>query len=493
MSLLPNNARSHRIAIVGGGISGLAAAYELARLGAEFTLFEASGRLGGIVETVHTQGFVIECGPDSWVTEKPWAKELAIELGLEDQILVSNDDRRRTYLVKNTAGLPTLIPIPDGMRMMVPTQWEPILESPLFSEEARQSYLREPARADELRAAAVGCDESVAEFVRRHFGEEVTRTIAGPLLAGVFGGDVETLSVRAAMPAFVAMEAEHGSLITALEKRIKRSTSSPQPIFSSLSSGLGTLIDHLVARLPEASVQLQRPVTSLDRDGDDWRILTSAGAPAARENFHSVILATPAHITRKFLAELGASGPRMAELLPARASSAVVVALAFDAPQAARINIPRGFGFLVPPAAPSENDHTELHGLLACTFVDQKFAHRVPEGAVLLRAFFGGNAAETLSNQSDESLIQLAREQLARVLTPQENALPVPAHALVRRWPLSLPQYAVGHLERMAELETLASSWTGLHLAGNAYHGVGLPDLIRDGRTTARNLLKQAS
>jgi oxygen-dependent protoporphyrinogen oxidase len=375
------------------------------------------------------------------------------------------------------------------MRMMVPTQWEPLLESSLFSEEARQSYLHEPERAQELRSAAVGRgDESVAAFVRRHFGEEVTRTIAGPLLAGVFGGDIESLSVRAVMPTFVAMEAEHGSLITALEQRVKGPKFPNQSIFSSLSSGLGTLIERLASRLPKASVELQQPVSSLSRAGEDWRLIT----PAGQENFHSVVLATPAHITRSLLAAIGGSGPRMAELLPERASSAVVVALAFDAPQAARIDIPRGFGFLVPPVAASSDDQTELHGLLACTFVDQKFTHRAPDGAVLLRAFFGGSGADALSNGSDESLIQLAREQLARVLAPQETALPEPAYALVRRWPLSLPQYAVGHLDRITELDALANSWTGLHLVGNAYHGVGLPDLIRDGRSTARNLLKQA-
>lgn len=490
MSPLQSTTGSRPIAVIGGGISGLAAAYQLARLGAEFTLFEASGRLGGIVETVHAQGFVIECGPDAWLTEKPWAMELALELGLEDQLLFSNDEQRRTYLVKSTAGSPTLVPIPDGMRMMVPTQWQPILESALFSEEARQSYLREPERAQELRAAAVGrADESVAEFVRRHFGDEVTRTIAGPLLAGVFGGDIETLSVRAVMPAFVAMEAEHGSLITAFERRAKRPTSPPQPIFSSLSDGLGTLVDRLATRLPKASVRLRQPVSSLSRDGEHWR-LTS---PVGEESFRSVVLATPAHVTRGLFAHLGESGSRMAELLPQQASSAIVVALAFNAPQTTGIKVPRGFGFLVPLAAGNAGEPSGLEGLLACTFVDQKFTHRAPDGALLLRAFFGGSAAEELSSDSDDSLIQLAREQLGRVLAPQENALPEPAYTLVRRWPLSLPQYAVGHLERIAELESLAGSWPGLHLVGNAYHGVGVPDLIRDGRSTARRLLEQTA
>jgi protoporphyrinogen/coproporphyrinogen III oxidase len=478
-----------RVAIVGGGISGLAVAYELTRGGAEFVLFEASGRLGGIVETAHAEGFVIECGPDAWVTEKPWAAELARELGLEDQIVSSNDERRRTYLVKEAAGSPFLAPVPDGMRLMVPTRWEPILESPLFSEEARRAYLREPARAHELKAASVNRgDESVAEFVRRHFGDEVTRTIAAPLLAGVFGGDVESLSVRAVMPTFVAMEAEHGSLITALEQRAAKAKV-PQPIFSSLATGLGTFIDRLAGRLPEGSVRLHQAVNSVDWDGEFWRVNTAEGKQA----FHSVVLATPAHVTARLLAPLGGSGPRMASLLPQEASSAIVVALAFDPTRAAQMRIPRGFGFLVPPTGAGADGPMGFHGLLACTFVDQKFANRAPSGAVLLRAFFGGSAADALSRESDETLTQLARRQLARILSPQsEEAFPEPVYALVRRWPLSLPQYAVGHLERLAELETLCKSWRGLYLAGNAYHGVGLPDLIRDGRRTARVLLETA-
>src|ERR1700761_2429930 len=161
------------IAIVGGGVSGLATAYQLARDGLPFTLFEASDRLGGIIETLHRDQFVIECGPDSWVTEKPWARELAVELGLEDQIIPSNDRWRRTYVQQQEGRQTRLIPIPDGMRMMIPSQWGPLLESPLFSWQARLAYLREPKRAAELKAAAPAADESVADFVRRHFGQEV--------------------------------------------------------------------------------------------------------------------------------------------------------------------------------------------------------------------------------------------------------------------------------------------------------------------------------
>jgi oxygen-dependent protoporphyrinogen oxidase len=458
------------IAIVGGGLSGLATAYQLASDGVAFTLFEASPRLGGIVETIHRQGFVIECGPDSWMTEKPWARELAVELGLEDQIILSNDQWRRTFVQHGSDRQTQLVPIPDGMRMMVPTKWDPLLDSPLFSEQARQAYLREPRRAEELKQSAPAQDESVAAFVSRHFGEEVAGTIAGPLLAAVFGGDITQLSVRAVMPAFVRMEAEEGSLILALERRAPQSA---QSVFTTLSSGLGTLIDRIVDRLPAASLRLNEAVLRIEADNGGWRLTTPAGSA----RFDAVVLATPPHITRGLLQDQQA---RMADLLPTQASSAIVVALAFTAEHASRLNIPRGFGFIVPPDGSSV-------GLLACTFVDQKFSGRVPPGAVLLRAFFGGHSGDALLGESDEQIIARARQQLARVLGP----LPQSAETVVRRWPRSLPQYAVGHLERMAELESILRATPGLSLVGSAYYGVGLPDLIRHGRATARLLAGQ--
>jgi len=463
------------IAIVGGGIGGLATAYQLASDGVEFTLFESSERLGGIVETVHRNGFIIECGPDSWVTEKPWARELAVELGLEDQVIPSNDQWRRTYVLQGGMRQTQLVPIPDGMRMMVPTKWGPLLESPLFSWQARLAYQREPKRAEELKHTAPAQDESVADFVRRHFGAEVGSAIAGPLLAAVFGGDIEQLSVRSVMPAFVRMEAEEGSLIQAIQRRAQ--PSSPA-IFTTLASGLQTLIDRMAARVPAGSVRLRNPIERIEQDRGGWRLTTADGS----ETFDAVVLATPPHVTGPLLRQLNEQGGRMADLLPQQTTSAIVVALAFAPEQAARLRIPRGFGFVV-PQAPGQSE-VEQYPLLACTFVDQKFPGRVPPGAVLLRAFFGGRSCEALLKEPDDRLIERARLQLGRVLGP----LPQTVETVVRRWPLSLPQYSVGHLDRMAELESLLSATPTLRLVGSAYYGVGLPDLVRQGRSIARSL-----
>jgi oxygen-dependent protoporphyrinogen oxidase len=475
---MPDN----RIAIIGGGISGLAAAYELAVHYPEvpFVLYEASARLGGIVETVHEQGFTIECGPDAWVTEKPWVRELVEELGLAEEIIPSNDFQRLTYIAQGN----TLLPMPEHMRMMVPTKWESLVHSPLLSWQAKHAYLREPKRAEELKHSALlqqgkDADESVATFVARHFGEEATRTFAGPLLAGVFGGDIDKLSVRAVLAPFVKMEAESGSLITAVQTRTTARSSARPSIFTSLKTGLGTLIQRIVAAIPASSIKLNTPVASIRQRGTSWFVTASTGETS---EFDSVFLATPALHTRSLLTSLDhASAHEIASLLPTEASSAVCVALAFLPQKAARLRIKRGFGFLVPGES-NKRAVDESPNLLAATFVDQKFAHRAPAGAVLLRGFFGGQAAEQLRRSDDHAVSTETRRQLSRYLGP----LPEPDVSVVRHWPASLPQYFVGHATRVERAERLLHALPGLRLLGNSYHGVGLPDLVRDARAAIR-------
>jgi oxygen-dependent protoporphyrinogen oxidase len=454
-----------RIAIVGGGIAGLTAAYELAqqarnRAEIEVVLFESSNRLGGIVETVREGGFTIECGPDGWVTDKPWAKALAEELGLADEIVPSNDATRKTYVLIDGR----LQAMPDGMRMMVPADLASLDASELFSPEAKQAFQAEVTRADELKATAPHQDESVADFVHRHFGNEVLEKIGAPLLSGVFGGDVTRLSVRAVMAPFVAMEQEQGSLIRALQSR----TSTDKPaIFTTLRSGLGTLVDRMIAAIPTEWIRLGDAVkflSSSPEDSNAWLV----GTTKEVERFDAVLMAAPVDVARALLEPID---PEAATLMEMDASSAVVVGFGFA--NAEDLTIPPGFGFLVPPGSGSL--------LLASTFMDQKFPDRVPDRGRLIRAFFGGAAAERLMRCGNDETASIARLELARILGP----LPEPQVTVVRRWPRSLPQYAVGHLERMAHLTTLIQTLPGLHLLGNGYRGVGLPDLIRDSRAAA--------
>jgi oxygen-dependent protoporphyrinogen oxidase len=362
--------------------------------------------------------------------------------------------------------------MPAGMRLMVPTNLEALNHSPLFSEEAIRAYTAEAGRAEELRRQAPTQDESIASFVLRHFGEEVLTKVAAPLLSGVFGGDVHRLSVQAVMPAMVAMEREHGSLILALQKKPpKAAAAQPQlsaipgekpSIFTSLRSGTAALIHRMAAELPPSWVRLETPVTALTR--------TPAGWLVNGEAFEDVIVALPAHVAAPLLAPTDA---RIAESLTLEASSAIIVAFAFTE----HFALPRGFGFLVHEGEPTQ--------LLAATFVDQKFPHRVPEGCRLLRAFFGAEQAVALAAVSDAEIAALALAELEKILGP----LPTPAFSVIRHWPRSLPQYEVGHATRIAELEARVATHPGLHLLGNALHGVGLPDLIRQSRETARKII----
>ncbi len=488
-----------RVAVVGAGISGLTAAWQLTRnqgqASTQVTLFEASDRTGGILETVRRDGFVVELGPDSWVSEKPAARELVTELGLEHELMPSKDSTRKTHLFLEGH----LAEMPEGFRLMVPASraaLEALDRSPILSPNARQAFRDELERAHELQRTAPIEDESISSFTERHFGREVLERLAAPLLSGVFGGNVDTLSVRAVMAPFVAMERERGSLIAALEEREAERWATGRPaqaIFTTLQTGLGTLTEVLTNALPDDVLQLGRKVQSVRRantaDRTGWIVRHGPSGKGTRQQtrnedrFDDVVLATPGHVTAELLNPIDRG---LSQLLPTEASSAILVALAWTNLE---LPLPPGFGFLVPAARHGEKAESAL---LATTFVDQKFESRVPAGGRLLRAFFGGESARKLlaDKVSDEEITVFALRELDRILcSANGERLPQPAFALVRRWPLSLPQYSVGHLERVATLDRELASIPGLHLLGNGLRGVGLPDLIRQARLLARELL----
>jgi protoporphyrinogen/coproporphyrinogen III oxidase len=488
---------ARRTAIIGGGIAGLAAAYELelarkAGAAVEYTLFEARERLGGVLSSEIVDGAVLERGPDSFLTEKPAAAELCRELGLGAELTPSNDADRKTYIVVRNR----LLPLPDGLMFLVPTKLIPTALTRLFSFRTKLRMgleLLHPPRPS-------GQDESVAALVKRHFGQEVVDRLADPLLSGIFGGDASQLSARTVLPRLVEMESEYGSLtrgmLAAHRKMRARARAAAQKngavngnlhaqanirpaarsIFTAMRGGMSQLVEALTARLDLASVRLSTPVSGLEKVEGGWRVKTEGEA----EFYDAVIVASPGWAAG---ALLGPVDPALGEELCAIPySSSITVNLIYDEDQLG--TLPDGFGFLVPAV--------EGRTMLACTFVHRKFLGRTPYGKAVLRAFLGGMKNDALLTAPDAELVATVRRELNEILG--ESVLPStakPEHAQVSRWPRAMAQYAVGHQERKQRIMSRIAALPGLRLAGNAYDGIGIPDCIRLGRQAAREILEQ--
>ena len=454
-----------RVAVIGGGIAGLSAAWYLEkarRSGAalQWTLFEKSARLGGVIQTERRDGYVLEAGPDSFLTIKPDASQLCRELGIAEQLISSNDFQRKTYILVRGK----LVPIPDGLEFMVPTRVAPMATTSLFSFTTKLRMARERFSHTEAQKE----DESVASFVRRHFGQEMVDRLADPLLSGVYGGSAEHLSVRAVLPRFVEMEREHGSLVRAtLQARRARthSNSASPPLFTSLKNGMQQMVDALAAQLPAASLRLQRSVT-LARRGQSWRV----GCTGLDETFDAVLLAVPAPAASCMLKPVQTDLSAMLAKIPYTSSAAVLLAYK-------QTELPPGFGFLVP--------RPENRKILACTFVHKKFSYRVPEGGVLLRCFFSSSRMPDLLERTDEDLQDIAQKELAGILGLNAK----PEFVRTFRWGIAMAQYEVGHLERVAQMEDMLTALPGLHVIGNSFHGIGIPDCVKSGRMAAEKIV----
>lgn len=458
-----------RVAIIGGGIAGLSTAFYLERArrgGAEidWLLLEKSGRLGGVIRSELHEGYVLEAGPDSFLSVKPEGAQFCSDLGIADQLISSNDAGRKTYIVLNGR----LVPIPEGLEFMVPTQIMPMATTPLFSWPAKLSMAREWF----LPPPGRNGDESVGDFVRRHFGQEMVDRVAEPLLAGVYGGNAEQMSIRAVLPRFAEMERESGSLVRATLKARKSRTkagTSPQPLFTSLKNGMQEMVNAGVAALPTDRMRLRQEVTAVERCGAGWVVKTEERS----EPFDAVVLATPAPASAVLLREV--SSIVASSLRKIDYSSSAALVLGYDRP----IHLPTGHGFLVP--------RTEGRNMLACTFVHRKFSFRAPERAALLRCFVSSSRVPDLNSQSDHWLLSTMLTELKEILGLSET----PLFAHIYRWECALPQYSTGHIERAAEIEKILSETTGLFIVGNSLHGIGIPDCIKSGRLAAEKLIGQ--
>ncbi|MBI2681999.1 MAG: protoporphyrinogen oxidase [Acidobacteriales bacterium] len=443
-----------RTAIIGGGISGLSAAYYLAKADAEVTLFEASARVGGVIRTERVGDFLVECGPDSFVSAKPWAAELARELGLGDALIGSNDHLRKTHILVSGR----MLEMPGGLQLMVPTDPWAMLATPLFSWATKWRMAREFLFPPE--PLPEGKDESVADFTRRHFGQEAVERLADPLLGGVFGGDSSAMSARAVLANFVALEKSHRSLARGLRK-MKRPGGGA--IFTTFRNGLQQFIDAIAAALPPGSVRLYREVRSVARGNGGWIVRTDRD-----EAFDHVVLALPTHHSARLLWELDPA--LAAQLNKIRYNSSCTVAL-IDVPLE---GLPAGFGFLVPRA--------EQKQILACTYVHNKFSGRAPEGHGLLRVFLTRGF-----DRPDAEVASAVVEELSAIL----GVAIKPKSTHVARWPQAMAQYEVGHLDRVAQIDALAARHRGLHLIGNALRGIGIPDCVREAKAVAERIAEK--
>lgn len=437
-----------KVAVIGGGITGLTAAYTLHKHGSPFTLYEASPRLGGSLLTESKGGVTIEGGADSWITAKPWAAELARELGITDQLVQSNDSERATYIVRGSK----LIPMPRGLRLFVPTDMQATETSQLFSSATKTRFKEE---LDMLPRDNIQ-DESVAAFAERHFGREMVETLVDPLLAGVYGVDASTLSAHAVIPQMVEAERKQGSLIRALQA----APPNDEAIFTTFRHGISTLTEALIAQLPSSSIKLNTAAHSVKRDGEHWNV--------NGHSFSAVILA----ISPLQVASLDCVQGELADpLVQFTYGDALTIALVYDRAQIS--DLPKGFGFLVPSS--------EQREIIAGTFVHQKWPERLPKDLGMIRVFFNEKILRT-----DAEIEQVARKELREIL----GVTAQPRFTMVHRWPQSMPQYTVGHMERMKKITRLSRE-AGLHLAGNAYRGIGVSDCVRDGRAAAVAVIAQ--
>ena len=469
-----------RIAVIGGGITGLAAAHRLTTLSqaARVTVFEASDRLGGIIQTRQSDGFLIELGPDAFITNKPGGVQLCEEIGFSDQLIPTDNQFRRSLVLRN--GKP--LPVPDGFMLMAPAKPMAIATTPILSVRGKARLLWEafvpPGISDD--------DESLADFVRRRFGAEALNRLVQPLIGGIYTSDPEKLSLQATLPRFIEMEKTHGSVIraTLAEQKRKRQNNSESSgsgarygLFTTPKNGFSSLISALEANLAttgRVDIRTSTAVQSIRPAGGSWQVT----ANDAGETFDAVIITLPTHHAAKLLTD-----PQQQPLAGALsrieyASSAIVVSAHrlddFAHPLDA-------FGLVIPAQ--------EKRNTLAVSFTSRKFPHRAPEGHVLVRTFVGGAMQPELLEHDNATLQQLVNDDLRDMLGMKAD----PIFAEVARYQQAMPQYHVGHTSRVTDIENLATQAEGLYFAGSAYHGVGIPDSILSGRQAAQDALAAAS
>jgi oxygen-dependent protoporphyrinogen oxidase len=468
-----------RIVVIGGGIAGLAAAHRLVelrnerRLDLEITLLEASSRFGGCIATDRVGDFLVEAGPDSFITEKPWALRLCERLGLGSRLVSTQTAYQKIYVVHNRK----LVPLPEGFFLLAPTQVTSFVRTPLFSWRGK---LRMAAELLIPRGDS-SADESLGSFVRRRFGAEALERVAQPLIGGIYASDPDQLSLTSTMPRFKEMERLKRSVIWAMwseqrrrARRRETGSGARWSLFVTLAGGMQEFVDAVAQRLPQESTQLNTTVTKIFRsDGNQkWQIATGTNETLETDG---IIFATPAFQTANILASAAPDSAK--ELSKISYASTATISLAYRNQDFPRM--PDSFGFVVPAI--------ESRKIMACTFSSLKYPGRAPEGHLLLRAFVGGSLQPDLFQADDANMEKSVRDELASLL----DVTAQPLFSRIWHHPNSMPQYHIGHQAKIGRIESALDKYSNLALAGSAYHGVGISDCVRSGEEAAEKSFKQ--
>jgi oxygen-dependent protoporphyrinogen oxidase len=463
-----------RIVAIGGGIAGLAAAHRIVELNAgrsspiEIVLLEASSRIGGAIATEQVGDFLVEGGPDSFITEKPSALRLCERLGLAPRLVSTQSAFQKIHVVRGGK----LEALPEGFFLLAPTRLWPFLQTPLFSWSGKLRIA-----AEIMLPRGQSADESLGAFVRRRFGREALERVAQPLIGGIYASDPDRLSLNATMPRFHDMERQHGSVIRAMwseQRRRARQRESGSgarwSLFVTLAGGMYEMVEAMAKHFPDGSLRLDASAVELKRtDTNKWDIVLADGSVIAADG---VVLAAPASQTASMLKSIAQDAA--SDLQQITYASTATVSFAYrseDFPKQ-----PDSFGFVVPAI--------ERRKIVACTFSSLKYPGRAPRSHILLRAFVGGALQPELFDADDATMESNVRSELSRLL----GVTAQPQFSRLWRHPNSMPQYHVGHPARVQRIESSLSSFSTLALAGSAYHGVGIADCVRTGEEAAEKV-----
>jgi oxygen-dependent protoporphyrinogen oxidase len=474
----------NRIAVVGAGISGLATAWYLSRSGHRVEVFEAQDRIGGVIDTIavgigsdsFADPLLIECGADNFATLMPDAWDLVRQMGLESEFITPKKDYRIAQVVCRGR----LYPIPNGFSLMQPTRMGSILATPILSLAGKLRVLREafvPPRPD-------GQDESVESFAIRRLGRECFERLVEPIVGGIFTAQADKLSMQAAMPQFLRMEREHGSLIRAAFAKRRQQTAETRSAreasgarydqFTAPKLGMKWWLDKLAEPLGK-SLHLSHRVETLERSqesGWNLKVVSPLDQSPRIERFDRVCLALPSYAAGALLKDIDASLASGLESIPYASSAIAVLALKRDEIRPEALC----FGSIAPTI--------EKRNCLAVSLSSEKYAGRCPDDTVIMRAFMGGAVRPELLEHSDEHLLDLAFAEVKALFGVKTK----PSYQRLVRWNRAMPQYHVGHVQRVASIRELMARYPGLALAGNAYDGVGIPQCIRSAKQAASML-----